>query len=51
MKVLMFGWEYPPNVIGGIATDNGRADEAAELKDIDDVAGESLGNTILNENG
>ena len=22
MKVLMFGWEYPPHVFGGLATAN-----------------------------
>ena len=22
MKVLMFGWEYPPHVYGGLATAN-----------------------------
>ena len=22
MKVLMFGWEYPPHVVGGLATAN-----------------------------
>ena len=22
MKVLMFGWEYPPHVFGGLATVN-----------------------------
>ena len=44
-------WYNALKFCASIATDNGRADEAAELNDLADVAGESFVNTFLNEYG
>lgn len=44
-------WYNALKFCSSIATDNGRADEAAELNDLADVAGESFVNTFLNEYG
>ena len=32
MKVLMFGWEYPPHVFGGLATANYGISEGLKLR-------------------
>ena len=32
MKVLMFGWEYPPHVYGGLATANFGISECLDVK-------------------
>ena len=42
-------WYNALKFCASIATDNGRVDEAAELNDLADVAGESFVNTFLNE--
>lgn len=44
-------WYNALKFCASIATDNGRVDEAAELNDLADVAGESFVNTFLNEYG
>ena len=44
-------WSNALKFCASIATDNGRVDEAAELNDLADVAGESFVNTFLNEYG
>ncbi len=44
-------WYNALKFCASIATDNGRADEASELNDLADVAGESFVNTFLNEYG
>ena len=44
-------WYNALKLCASIATDNGRVDEAAELNDLADVAGESFVNTFLNEYG
>ena len=44
-------WYNALKFCASIATDNGRVDEAAELNDLADVAGESFVKTILNEYG
>lgn len=44
-------WYNALKFCASIATDNGRADEATELNDLADVAGESFVNTFLNEYG
>ena len=44
-------WYNALKFCASIATDNGRVDEAAELNDVADVAGESFVNTFLNEYG
>ena len=44
-------WYNALKFCASIATDNGRTDEAAELNDLADVAGESFVSTFLNEYG
>ena len=44
-------WYNALKFCASIATDNGRVDEAAELNDLADVAGESCVNTFQNEYG
>ena len=44
-------WYNALKFCASIATDNGRVDEAAELNDLADVAGESFVNTFLTEYG
>ena len=44
-------WYNALKFCASIANDNGRVDEAAELNDLADVAGESFVNTFLNEYG
>ena len=38
MKVLMFGWEYPPHVFGGLATANYGISEGLKAQGDVDVA-------------